>query len=105
MKRLAFLTLHRPNRSPSQRFRFEQYISFLNNNGFSVAHFYLLDTEDDKHFYGTPIAPKVWILFKSIFKLLTHFLRAKKGTIFFVQRECFMLGTAFFEKLFKTKRI
>jgi len=103
MKRLTFLTLHRPDRSPSQRFRFEQYIDFLRDDGFSINHFYLLDAQDDKYFYGTRILPKIWILVKSIFKLFSHFLAAKKDTIFFVQRECFMLGTAFFEKLFKTK--
>ena len=34
MPKVLFITLHRLNRSPGQRFRFEQYLSFLEANGF-----------------------------------------------------------------------
>ena len=36
MKKLLFVALHRPNRSPSQRYRFEQYMPFLKEKGFKV---------------------------------------------------------------------
>lgn len=103
MKKIYFLTLHRPNRSPSQRFRFEQYVSFLQENGFETQHFFLLSAIDDKRFYSSRIFPKIWILIKSTFILFKTYFTVEHGSIIFVQRECFMLGTAFFEKLFALK--
>jgi glycosyltransferase involved in cell wall biosynthesis len=103
VKKVYFLTLHRPNRSPSQRFRFEQYVSFLNENGFETQHLFLLSAEDDKVFYSSSILPKAWILAKSILFLLWSYFFVERDSIVFVQRECFMLGTAFFEKLFAKK--
>lgn len=97
-KKALFICLHRPDRSPSQRFRFEQYLRFLNQNGFDGQHVFLLDQKDDKAFYlpGKVLA-KARILFSSILLLIKH-TYFKKYDIIFVQREAFMLGTAFFEK-------
>ncbi|MBL0049522.1 MAG: glycosyltransferase family 4 protein [Bacteroidetes bacterium] len=103
MKSILFLTLHRPDRSPSQRFRFEQYLEFLQANGFLVEHFYLLNERDDKLFYSHNALGKIKILITSVFKLYSKYRSTKKDTIVFVQRECFMLGSAYFEKLFRNK--
>lgn len=94
-----FLVLHRPNRSPSQRYRFEQYLNYLSDNGFEYEFSYLINAKDDKIFYGKGnYLGKMWILLKSIWKRLKDIRRAKKFDIAFVQREAFMLGTAFFER-------
>ncbi len=103
MKKIYFLTLHRPNRSPSQRFRFEQYVSFLQQNGFETRHLFLLSPSDDKLFYSSNVLSKVWILIKSTFFLLKSYWSVELDSLVFVQRECYMLGTAFFEKLFASK--
>ena len=102
MKKIYFLT-HRPNRSPSQRFRFEQYVSFLRQNGFETRHLFLLSPSDDKLFYSSNVLSKVWILIKSTFFLLKSYWSVELDSLVFVQRECYMLGTAFFEKLFASK--
>ena len=104
MPRILFVCLHRPDRSPSQRFRFEQYLGFLKENGFDYDFSFLLNEKDDKAFYakGKYLA-KGSILFKSIFKRWREMQNAKSYDIVFVQRECFMLGTAFFEKKFAKK--
>jgi glycosyltransferase involved in cell wall biosynthesis len=101
MPRILFVCLHRPGRSPSQRFRFEQYLDYLENQGFDYDFSFLLNEKDDKLFYtkGKYFA-KGGILFKSILKRIGEIRRAKNYDIVFVQRECFMLGTAFFEKQF-----
>ena len=52
MKKVLIWVLHRQDRSPSQRFRFEQYLSFLEENGYSFEYAYLIDKNDDKIFYG-----------------------------------------------------
>lgn len=104
MAKVLFLTLHRPDRSPSQRFRFEQYIEFLNENGYECSWSYLLNAEDDKKLY-TPknYFQKFIILLKSTFKRLKEVYSKDKWDLIFVQREAFMLGTTFFEKRFAKK--
>lgn len=98
MKKVLILCLHRPNRSPSQRFRFEQYLGYLSQNGYSFDFSYLLNADDDKIYYAPgKIAGKMRIVLKSIFKRLGEVMKAKRYDLVFVQREAFMLGTAFFE--------
>lgn len=97
-KQVLFICLHRPDRSPSQRFRFEQYLAYLKQNGFNCNHVFLLNEKDDKIFYSSgKLLSKARILLLSILLLIRH-TYFKKYAIIFVQREAFMLGTSFFEK-------
>jgi glycosyltransferase involved in cell wall biosynthesis len=99
-KKVLFVCLHRPDRSPSQRFRFEQYIPYLQANGFECNFSYLLSTQDDKYYYQSGnYIHKARIVMQSILKRLKE-VAIQKHDIVFVQRECFMLGTSFFEKAF-----
>lgn len=99
MKKILFGVLHRPDRSPSQRFRFEQYLNFLKENGYDYEYSYLIRPEDDKVFYGKGnYWKKFMILFRSILKRWRELRNAKSFDLFFVQREAFMLGTTYFEK-------
>ena len=41
-KKILFPAIHRPDRSPSQRYRFEQYIPYLEENGFEVTYSYFI---------------------------------------------------------------
>ena len=101
MKKILFICLHRPGRSPSQRFRFEQYLDHLNANGYQCNISWLLSTNDDNFFYSKgKILRKGLIVLKSIWKRTCEVLKASNYDIVFVQRECFMLGTSFFEKKF-----
>lgn len=102
-KKVLFCTLHRPDRSPSQRFRFEQYIRYLNANGFACEHLFLLDAQRDKAFYSPGgYLKKARILIGAISKLYRA-SRHSHYDIVFVQREAFMLGTSFFERRFGKK--
>jgi glycosyltransferase involved in cell wall biosynthesis len=104
MPKVLILTLHRPQRSPSQRFRFEQYLDYLTANGFQFEWSYLLGEEDDRNFCKSGnIKAKLKILFKSTFKRLREIVRPGDYDLVFVQRECFMLGTSVFEKFFSKK--
>ncbi len=99
-KKALFICLHRPDRSPSQRFRFEQYLGYLNESGFDCEHIYLLNQQQDKTFYASgKFFGKGWILIQSVLLLIKHAF-FKKYDLVFVQREAFMLGTPFFEKQF-----
>ena len=100
MTKILFVGLHRPFRSASQRFRFEMYMDYFQANGFQIEHLHLIDEKDDRIFYRAGnYFGKLKILLKSIIKLWKYSSQ-KKYDIVFVQREAFMLGTAFFEKRF-----
>lgn len=104
MPKVLILTLHRPQRSPSQRFRFEQYLDYLEANGFEFEWSYLLDAAADKAFYASGnLTAKFSILLRSLLKRTLEVIRPARYDMVFVQRECFMLGTAFFEKAFARK--
>jgi glycosyltransferase involved in cell wall biosynthesis len=101
-KKILFSVVHRKDRSPSQRFRFEQYLDILKDNGFEVEFLFLLNPKDDKAFYSKGnYFKKLIIVLKSIVKLLQSI--SKSYDIVFVQRESFFLGTVIFEKIYSKK--
>jgi len=103
-RKIYFLTVHRRDRSPSQRFRFEQYTEFFNRNGFECIHSYLINESDDKIFYSRgKLFGKFRILLKSITKRLIEILLIGRKDLVFVQRESIMIGTSFFEKILSKK--
>ena len=104
MPSILFVCLHRPDRSPSQRFRFEQYISILQKAGYETRFSFLLDSKSDKKFYQKgQLLSKFGILVRSIWLRFRESFLQKPADVVFVQRECFMLGTAFFEKRFSKR--
>lgn len=99
MPKVLILCAHRPRRSPSQRYRFEQYLPFLEKQGFAFTFSYLLNEKDDALFYSRgKLAGKMLILLKSVWIRLKDWRRFKRFDIIFVQRESLFLGSAFFEK-------
>ncbi|HEX8503839.1 MAG TPA: glycosyltransferase family 4 protein [Hymenobacter sp.] len=105
MKRILFVAMHRPDRSPSQRFRFEQYIDYLRQNGFDSDYSYLISAEDDKVLYNAGnYLGKLKIFAKSAAKRLGNVLNVGKYDIVFIQREAFMIGTTVFERLFANSK-
>lgn len=103
-KRALIWAVHRPDRSPSQRFRFEQYISYLEANGFAVDFSYIIDAEADKTLYQKG---KYWrkfkLLVKAFFKRWKELKRATEYDVFYVQREAFLFGTTYFENRMSRK--
>jgi glycosyltransferase involved in cell wall biosynthesis len=99
-KDILFLGLHRPNRSPSQRYRIEQFLPYLKKENITFSYEYLLNETMDAHFYSKgAVFSKIWIVILSFIKLIRiAFFTSKQFSIVFVQREAFMLGTSFFEK-------
>lgn len=101
MPKILFIVDHRLNRSPSQRYRFEQYLDFFKVNGFDWELSEIITKKDDVVFYHPGnYLKKVFILLKSIFIRLNDFRRAKQFDVIFIQREALLLGSSFFEKQF-----
>jgi len=99
MKKVLFIAMHRPDRSPSQRYRFEQYFNFLEANGVSCTLSYLISKEDDQLLYNKGhYIGKFGIFLKSIFKRLSDLQRLQQFDYIFIQREAFMTGSTFFER-------
>ncbi|HQQ93723.1 MAG TPA: glycosyltransferase [Bacteroidia bacterium] len=97
--KVLILCAHRRGRSPSQRYRFEQYLDHLNNFGFEFEFSPLLNAEDDVLFYATGgFLRKVWILLKTVWIRVMDIRRFASFHIIFIQREAHFLGTSFFEK-------
>ena len=105
MPKILFVAAHRPDRSPSQRFRFEQYLSFLQSHGFDYDFSFLISEHDDRIFYQPGnISNKIFLFAKSVVKRLRDVMNANNYDIIFIQREAFMTGSVFFEKRFSKSK-
>jgi len=99
MPKVLFIVAHRKDRSPSQRFRYEQYLDFLKSSGFEYELSHLLNEQDDKIFYSAGnFFKKIKIILKAFLHRRRDVKRADSFDIIFIQREAFMMGAAFFEK-------
>lgn len=98
MPTLRFQTIHRPDRSPSQRFRYEQYLGYFQKQGFALEFSYLLNQDQDQVYYR----PGHWVAKAGI--VLDATAKRWREThqnapdINFVQREAYMLGSSWFER-------
>lgn len=104
MPKILFIVDHRLGRSPSQRYRFEQYLDFFQAHGFDWDLSELISEKDDAIFYQSGnYFKKMRIVFKSFFIRLKDLRRSKNYDIIFIQREALMIGSSFFEKQFYKK--
>jgi glycosyltransferase involved in cell wall biosynthesis len=103
--KVLFVGLHRPFRSPSQRYRIEQFLPALEKAKIEYDYSFILDERKDRVFYAKGrYLGKLWIVCSGLVKRLKEvFFKAKKYDYIFVQREAFMLGSAFFEKQYAKK--
>jgi glycosyltransferase involved in cell wall biosynthesis len=101
-KKILFIASHRKDRSPGQRYRFEQYFDFLQQNGYDCELAFFLTEADDSVFYSPGnILKKFFITIRSAKKRMRDVRRASQFDIVFIQREAFMTGSTFFEKGFR----
>jgi glycosyltransferase involved in cell wall biosynthesis len=101
LPKILFIADHRLSRSPSQRYRFEQYLDFFKANGFDWELSEIITEKDDTIFYHPGnYFKKALILLKSIFIRLNDLRRLHQFDIIFIQREALLLGSSFFEKQF-----
>jgi glycosyltransferase involved in cell wall biosynthesis len=100
-KKVLFICLHRTHRSPGQRFRFEQYLTYLNENGYDCRLSILLNEKDDKAFYSKgKFSKKVLIYLKTLLTRTGDWFRMNRYDIIFIFRDALMTGSTFFEKRF-----
>ena len=100
MPRILFVAAHRPDRSPSQRYRFEQFIPYWEEHGFEVTTSWVIDENDDEVFYqrgGTLSKARIYL--KSFRRRMEQVELARKHDLVFVQRETFMTRGTRFERM------
>lgn len=105
MKKVLFIASHRKDRAPGQRFRFEQYFDFLEQNGYECHLSYIINEQSDKVLYtkGNVLA-KAWIGLKAAAVRLNNVIHRNDYDIIFIFREAYFTGTTLFEKLFSRSR-
>ncbi len=104
MPKALFLVLHRKDRSPGQRYRHEQYLTYLEENGFQCDLSPLLSQKGDEIFYSKgSIIKKIVVGVNALLKRLKDLRRAHKYNVIYVYRDAFFFGT-YFEKAFSRKK-
>jgi glycosyltransferase involved in cell wall biosynthesis len=99
-RRILVAAVHPTGRAPSQRFRIEQYVDHLAQNGFDTDFAPLLRESDYATVYGSGgAARKAAIALRGVVRRAADLARLRRYDIVFVQREAIQLGTAAFERI------
>ncbi len=105
MPRVLFVTQHRPDRSPGQRFRFEQYLPALQRAGWQCDHSPIVNADDDRILYQ-----KGNYLEKARFVRNSHrtrqadVARMDQYDIIFIYREALMTRSIRYEQRFRRSK-
>lgn len=102
VKKVLFIASHRFDRAPAQRFRFEQYFSFLESQGIHCELSSLIHEKQDYFIYKPGHLFKKFWLFSIQSKWIRslNLLKLKNYDAIFVNREALLTGSIFFEKQF-----
>ncbi|NNC86090.1 MAG: glycosyltransferase [Bacteroidia bacterium] len=100
-KKILFIAAHRPNRVPGQRFRYEQYLSALEEDGFDYELSFIVSKRDDKILYkpGNYIW-KFWFALKAYLFRIKELFTLGQYDIIFIYREALLTRSVFFEKMY-----
>ena len=102
MPKILFVASHRPGRSPNQRFRFEQYLPYLEANGFRCEVSYLVQESDDKFLYKPGhFIDKLRFVRRAVAKRRRDVARMDEFGIVFICREALMTRSTHFERAFR----
>ncbi len=105
MPRVLFIASHRPDRSPGQRFRFEQYIGALEKAGWDCDHSHIVTAEDDRILYQ-----RGNYFDKARFVARCHAVRRNDAArmndydVIFIYREALMTRSIRYEQKFRSSR-
>ncbi len=100
MKRVLIITNHYTNRSPGQRFRFEQYLDFLNEKGFKCDVSNFITPRTDNYFSKSGnYLQKIWIIFYALLIRFWNVWNIKRYDLVFIFREALPIGSTLIERL------
>jgi glycosyltransferase involved in cell wall biosynthesis len=100
--RFLFLAVHAPDRAPSQRFRFEQYLTSLRRRGIECDFSWLLDADGASLLYSTGnVVRKALLTMRSLATRTLQLPSLRRYDLVFVQREALFIGGPFIERTAK----
>jgi glycosyltransferase involved in cell wall biosynthesis len=108
--KILFLVPYPPGEAPSQRFRFEQYLPILRQQGFTIRMQSFTASSDWRVLYARGKAlHKLAILFRGLFRRLVMLPTLPAYSMVFIHREAAPVGSPVFEwiiaKVFRKKII
>lgn len=104
-KKVLIITNHRKDRSPGQRFRFEQYLDFLSSNGYEFHFSNLFNEDDDRKLYSKGSIIDKFLIYRKCLKVRKDNLKnINDYDIIFIFREALMTGSIKFEKAFSKSK-
>jgi glycosyltransferase involved in cell wall biosynthesis len=102
--RIIYVVPHRMGRSPSQRYRLEQFIPWFEEQGFEVHYRPLLNATDDPIFYARGnYGGKFMIVLRAFLRRCRDLLQIRPTDIVVLHREAFMLRGTFFEWMLRRR--
>lgn len=105
MPRVLFIASHRPDRSPGQRFRFEQYIPALEHAGWQCDHSHIVSAEDDRILYRPGNYVEKARFVGRCYKVRQRDVeRMNDYDVIFLYREALMTRSIRFEQKFRRSR-
>ena len=97
-KKIRFIVPYPPGQAPSQRFRFEQYLPWLKEQGFDITVSPFLDDQTWKTLYKPGhFFAKAWGITKSFFRRFGLLFSLQKDESVFIHREAAPMGPPVFE--------
>lgn len=97
-KRFVIIAPYPKGEAPSQRFRFEQYVSFFEEQGYSIEFYSFLSDKTWKALYkeGSFFA-KAFGMLGSFWRRFILMFKLRSAEIIFIHREASMIGPPIFE--------
>ena len=106
MKKILFLAHHRIDRSPGQRYRFEQFFDYLELKGIQCFLAYIINEEDEKALYHSKnILKKIKIGLNSYKRRWIHTSEIDQYDLIVIYREVLPTKSIYFEKYIAKKNI
>lgn len=97
-KKIVILAPYPFNEAPSQRFRFEQYLPYLKEEGYDIQFYPFLNEETWKTLYSEGNQfKKAWGIIRSYFKRFSLLGKINKADHVFIHREAALIGPPLFE--------
>ena len=101
MDKVLIITNHRKGRSPAQRFRFEQYLTYLKDHNFEIHFSNLISKKDDKILYSKGKLPNKFLIHLKSWKTrISNMVKRNDFDIVFIHREALFTPSTYFEKKF-----
>ena len=106
LKKILFLAHHRLDRSPGQRYRFEQFFDYLESNGIQCYLANIINEKDEKYLYRSKnIFKKVKIGVNSFIRRWKHIKDIESFDLVVIYREVIPTKSTLFENYISKKNI